>query len=118
MTSTTRLAPDALTACFGVYPAHPVEWIAYGCVTLVLAPMFFFIAWQIGNAIALPVPIVIALALSSAGAAIAVITMQAMSKTIIGPDAIRYVSGLPMLSWSVPLQEIVACELIRARRAR
>jgi len=107
--------PEELQPYFGVYRTGVGEWAVYGVVMVVIGSIFFGFASLAGREIALPNWLAIVLALSAAGLAIAVVVIQARASIVLGPANISYVIAFPGFGWSVPLPEIIRCELISKR---
>ena len=116
MSVVRTLTAGELASYAGVYRTGS-EWVVYGCVMAVLGVMFFGIVMTTAVQLALPLWLSIGLASAAASAAIATIVVQARSFTVIDAESIRYESPLRFLGWSVPLKDIVRCEVI-SRRAK
>jgi hypothetical protein len=112
-----NLTPEELALSVGTYHPRAGEWMAYAVASVILGPIFFAMRVFLGSALAFPYWARVLLAACSSAVALATILVQALSVLSIAHDQISYVSIVPWLSWSVPLHEITACELI-SRRAK
>ena len=108
------LSPDELTPFYGSYRDGWREWAGYAYLALFTAVMAYVLSEAFGANRAL------SLGLALAGLVVGVVAgrIESTTEIIIGPDRIARESALPWFSWSVPLSDVVQCDLIPARPGR
>lgn len=106
-----------LSPYFGVYRSGVGEWLVGGFAMAIMGTMFFAIVMMLGSKLGLPFLLSMPLGVLAGGAAIAAAAVQIRSYTVVAPEGISYVSDWSRLSWFVPSNELVRCDLV-SRKAK
>lgn len=96
---------------FGVYVPTWREYLGYAVLAAWFAGLAAVVAYSSEVA-----PFIVGLA--AGGAAIpaaAAAFLDAHSRRVLGPDHISFISPVRILSWSVPLSDVLQCDLVPGR---
>ena len=102
------LTTDDLRPFFGTYLPSARDKFAYAVVVAFLAALAAAIAYSIDQRTS----VVVVSVAGIIAIAIFVVSVDARTERVIGPSSISYKSPFSVFSWSVPLSEILQCDLI------